>query len=246
MLQKQFFKAQLLMLALLLLASCVKTKSKLIYGIAATYDSTNTTANVVKVSVTKTSGDDDLVALSVDGLPDYMTAEISPINQRTPYDATITFKLSLPAERDMTNWKDYTVTVKAHSNQDVERSQKVTFHYYPLAPAEAFDNKAFFSHEQCTPSGAKTWSVPVLVQNSRQIMLVNFFSDLSSTYSLLADIDGRTKAITIPTSKQGNYTFRGTGTFRAIGQDSLECTINFSRSTVSTFDTCTTILTMGH
>jgi hypothetical protein len=234
------------LLSTCLLSSCFKPAQKLIFSFNASYDSTNTTANVVNVNVEKTSGDDDIVNLKVDGLPDYITADF-PTSGKTPINTSIAFRLSTLAERNVSNWKNYTVTITATSNAGITRSQDVTFFCYPNDATQAFFGRDFFAHEQCTPSGSELRSVSTLTPGGNRIVLMDFFTtDIFTTISLPATVDGRKRTITIAPFTQDGYTFRGDGTFYPTSGDSLGCTINFSRSRLGLFDTCSTILTMGY
>ena len=89
----------LLLLTLFPYAACKKPQ-KLDYSISATYDSTST-ENKVTVTVAKAGGDNDFVYLSVEGLPSYITAEISSLGDKPPYTATISFKLGTIANQDI-------------------------------------------------------------------------------------------------------------------------------------------------
>jgi len=222
--------------------SCSKGK-KINYTLGAVYDSTIATNNQVIVTVTKVGGDDDLVNLSVAGLPDYMTADISPLSGNPPYTAVITFKLSYYAERNVSNWTNYKITVNGLSGSSVTRTCDVTFLYTPADAAVAFDGHTFYSAEQCSMSGNNGWSVPMISQGPNQLTLVGFYSNFTTTFDVPAVVNGKNRTITIPQYTVSGYTFRGTGTFYAVGGDSVGCSIHFSRTTLGSFDTCTTIIT---
>ncbi len=233
-----------LIIIVLMQMSCVKKSDKLLYKIEATYDSTNTNGNYVDVVVTKTDGDDDLVTLSVDGLPDYVAADIVPMNGRTPFTARIGFQLSYFAQKDLTNWKGYPITIKGKSVDKVERFTDVTVFCYPEDATTPFIGHSFKTQENCTVSGSKLNFISMLSENNKEMLLVDFYNTMFNSYSVPAIVNERERTLTIPETKIDNYTFRGNGTFYINSGNELECKIHFSRSTVSTFDTCTATLTI--
>lgn len=235
-------KLSCVLVAICFLFSCKKPQ-KLIYSLTATYDSTNTTGNFVDIEVAKTSGDGDMVTLSVEGLPDYITASIPPNIERAPFNTYISFKLSTFAQANVATWKNYTVTIKAVSNAGVTRSAVVTFGCYPEDATQAFHGHTFRFGENCAASGSNSRSISISNPGGNQILLVGFYSTYFQRYDVPAIIDGRKKTITIPSFTANNYTFRGEGTFYSVGEDSLACTLRFSRSTISSFDTCTGTMT---
>jgi hypothetical protein len=170
----------LFFVACCVLGSCKAKKT--IYSMSATNDSVNS-PNVVHVTVNKTSGDDnDYVTLSVDGLPGYITCEISPTSEKPPFTATLTFSLSQLAPTDVSTWKSYTASLKAVSSSGITRDQNITFSCFPTDGGVAFDTKSFYSHEQCSPSGSDVRVIDVMSTGVNKIMLPDFYSTIMATY----------------------------------------------------------------
>jgi hypothetical protein len=204
----------------------------------AYYDSTNLTSNVVLVSVNRLSGDDDYVDVTVDGVPDYMTASISPERGIPPFGCSITFKLGYNAERNVNCWKPYTVMVKARSTGGRVDSMPVTFTYYPENAAEAFDGKTFWLHEACSAAGNDTRMVLFSGFNG-QITMQNFYLTMYEAFEVPISFNARNRTVTVGPYTQSYYTFVGSGTFFGKGGDSVGITLHYSRTRFSTYDTCT-------
>jgi hypothetical protein len=223
------------------LISCTQQKIK--YSLTASYDSTHPYYNTINVFVDKSSGDDEIVYLTVAGLPDYLTANIDNSNNTPPFNSTISFSLSYFAEQNVSCWKNYDVTINARSASNVIRTCSCSFTYTPTDPAVAFDNHSFFSFGNCSVSGSNTHLVNVIRLDNGKILLLGFFQDMLYSYNIPAILNGRNKTITIPPYLENGFTFSGTGTFYSIhGTDSIGCNVNFSRSIGGAFDSCTTTM----
>ena len=228
-----------LFVPLFLISSCIKTK-KLNYTISARYDSADARDNRVVVSTTKTGGDDDFVSLSVEGVPDYLIAEISQPSEKPPFNASITFKLTTFGELHARNWTNYTATIKAISRAGLTKKVDVTFPYTPRNPAAAFDLVTFYYTRSCTMTGHVNDLTLVYNPSPNRIVIGRLYSTMIADYDVPATLDPMTRKITMEPYTIDGFTFRGTGSFYPIdGTDSIGFTLSYSRSTISTFDSCT-------
>ncbi len=134
----------------LILAACSRPSDRMYFSMTATYDSTRRTGNIVTVSAQKTSGNDDFINLSVEGLPDYITADFTqPIGQ-LPWTVSMNFHFNNAiAESNVSLWTYYTATIRGKTSAGTFRTATVTFCCYPGNPTGAFDGLQFWGHEAC-------------------------------------------------------------------------------------------------
>ena len=232
----------LLLIVPVLFSTCTKM-GKTSFTMTAFYDSTVTSGNVVSYSLQTSESSNERIKISIEGLPAYITADYTEYLTQLPSKGAIYFRFNSLSDGNVSLWHYYTVTIKATSESNVVRKATVTFYCAPSNAMNAFQGHIFDDHEACASSGSDGRTVTTSYVSGDTVWLQGFYQTLTTVYSVPAIVNGRTRTLTLLNYSTSPFIFRGSGTFYATGNDSIACVIHYSRSTSSTFDTCTSTLT---
>ena len=233
----------MMLLAIPVLFSACQKSGKTSFDLTAFYDSTVTTGNTVSYSLQTSSSSNEIVRISIEGLPDYITADYTEYVEQLPSSGTIRFRFNSLSDGNVSLWHYYTITIKATSASNVVRKTTVTFYCAPSNASAAFEGHIFDDHEACAVSGTDGRTVDASYVRGDTVWLQGFYQTLTTTYSVPAIINGKMRTLTLLPYSTSPFTFTGSGTFYATGNDSITCTIHYRRSTSSTSDSCTSTLT---
>ncbi|WP_276134447.1 hypothetical protein [Polluticoccus soli] len=175
------------------------------------------------------------VNISITGLPNTVTAKITPENGTPTFESMITFKAS-----DAAVPGTYPIKIVAKSESG-SREYNVNLIVAPISECASKLVGDFLATDQCDTNAATSdYSVTVspVTGKPNRIMMSGFLSGtIGSTSGFFANLDCNNKTLTLPKQSIMFYQVSGTGSY-------TKDTIKVNYTVMSSFDTvvCTTIL----